>query len=146
MTNDFSVLCLEADFAEIVASPESSRWTLTLNNQREVSVTMSPSSVSHEQFQACLYWSEYPSSPPSLKFRDPKTGNLNDPRAWPQCPGFRPTSLDSCVNWTAEGHGLHPEWRNSPATRWIPDGNALCRVLHILQDTLDLSFSGRYAG
>lgn len=146
MANDLSVLCLEADFAEIVASPESSRWTLTLGDQREVLVTMSPSSVPNERFHARLFWNEYPGTPPSLKFRDPATGNLNNPRAWPQCPGFRPTALDACVNWTFEGQGLHPEWRNSSATRWNPDGNALFRVLCILQDTLDHSYSGRYVG
>lgn len=146
MTHDLSKLCLEADFTEVVASPESSRWTLKQGDQLEILATMSPSSTPEERFQARLSWTEYPGSPPSLKFRDPHTGSLADPRAWPQCPGFRPNSTDTCVNWTAEGHALHPEWRNAPATRWRPEGNALFRVLCILQDTLDLGFDRRYPG
>lgn len=146
MENDLSTLCLEADVAEVATSPESSRWNLKLGDQLEILVTMSPSVNLDEQFQARLWWSEYPGSPPSLKFRDPDTGSLTNPRAWPQCPGFRPSSTDTCVNWTAEGHALHPEWRHALATRWNPEGNALFRVLCILQDTLDLSFSGRYQG
>lgn len=145
MANDLSVICLEADFAEIVASPESSRWALTLGDQGEVLATMSPSSSPQETFQARLLWRDYPNSAPSLKFRDMETGSLNNPTAWPQCNGFRPTTLDACVSWTAEGYDLHPEWRNGATTRWFPDGNALFRVLCILQDTLDHSFGGRYS-
>jgi len=146
MASDLSTLCLEADVAEVVASPEYSRWNLKLGDQLEILVTMSPSLKPEEQFQARLWWSEYPGTPPSLKFRNPVTGSLTDPRAWPQCPGFRPRSTDACVNWTAEGHGLHPEWKHATATRWRAEGNALFRVLCILQDTLDLTFSGRYQG
>lgn len=144
MAHDLSVLCFEADCAEIVASPESARWVLEKAEPLGILTTISPQTSPDEKFQAHLVWSDYPANPPSLRFRNPATGSLTDPHAWPQCPGFRPTSFDACVNWTAEGHALHPEWRLSAATRWDPTGNALFRVLCILQDTLDFSFSGRH--
>lgn len=146
MAHDLSVLCLAADYAEVVASPEAERWALKLVAPLEVLATMSPRSTPNDKFQARLLWTEYPGNPPSLKFRNLGTGDIADPRAWPVCPGFRPTSCDACVNWTAEGLALHPEWAHSAATRWNPSGNALYRVLCILQDTLDLDFNGRFQG
>lgn len=146
MVHDLSDLCLEADFAEVVASPEAERWTLKLAGRLEILATMSPRSSPNEKFQARLWWMEYPGGLPSLKFRNPATGSLADPHAWPVCPGFRPTSFDTCVNWTAEGHGLHPEWSQSAATRWNTSGNPLFRALCIVQDTLDLGFGGRFKG
>lgn len=146
MGNELSKLCLEADIAEIETSPESSRWTLKLGDQLEVLALMSPYTAPSERFQARLLWTEYPGSPPSLKFRDPNTGDLSNSRTWPQCPGYRPASLDACVHWTAEGQALHPEWRSAPATRWNADGNALFRVLCFLQDALDFTYSGRFQG
>ncbi|MBI3894358.1 MAG: hypothetical protein HY313_00355 [Acidobacteria bacterium] len=128
-----------------MAAPESARWTLKRGDPLEVFATMSPSRAPGEQFQVRLLYREYPGLP-SLRFRDPATGRLDNARAWPQCPGFRPQSLDTCVSWTAEGHALHPEWGNAPATRLNRTGNVLFRSLCILQDTLDFGFTGRYGG
>lgn len=145
MSASLSAICLDRDFAEIVSQPEYSGWDLKQGpcSSLEVFATMSSRRAPQEHFFVRLLWSEYP-GPPSLKFRDPATDRLDNPRAWPRCPGFRPTSLDACVSWTAEGHALHPEWRNAPATRFDCSGNALFRVLCILQDTLDFSFEGRH--
>jgi hypothetical protein len=106
---------------------------------------MSPSG-SAEVFQARLLWTEYPGQPPSLKFRDPATGRLDLPTAWPIVRGFRPASLDACVSWCAEGFNLHPEWRTDPKLRWVPHGNVLLKVLRILQGELDEFFQGRHRG
>lgn len=146
MSASLSAICLDRDYAEIVSQSEYSDWCLKRGADPllEVFATMSSRRAPQEQFFVRLLWSEYPGLP-SLKFRDPGTGRLDIPRAWPQCPGFRPTSLDACVSWTAEGHALHPEWRNAPATRFDCTGNTLFRVLCILQDTLDFSFEGRHA-
>ena len=106
---------------------------------------MSSAEVPQEAFQARLLWSLYPDEPPSLKFRDPETGRLDLPRAWPNARGFRPASLDACVNWCLEGMSLHPEWRRDPAYQWDPRGNVLLKVLRILQAELDEHFQGRYS-
>ena len=112
----------------------------------EVFATVSPAGKAGEVFQARLLWDMYPDQPPSLKFRDPVTGRLDQPAAWPQVRGFRPASLDACVNWCAEGFIVHPEWRNDPKLRWDPRGNVLLKVLRILQDELDYYFQGRFKG
>jgi len=146
MSASLSVICLDRDFAEIVSQPEYSGWDLKRGqgSPLEIFAAMSPRRVSQEQFFARLLWSEYPGLP-SLKFHDPATDRLDNPKAWPCCPGFRPTSLDACVSWTLEGHALHPEWRNAPATKFDCSGNTLFRVLCILQDTIDFSFGGRHS-
>ena len=105
---------------------------------------MSPAQAPGEVFQARLLWTVYPGQPPSLKFRDPATGRLDLPTAWPIVRGFRPQSLDACVNWCLEGFGLHPEWRTDPRYTWDSRGNVLLKVLRILQDELDHYFQGRH--
>lgn len=144
MGADLAVLCFEADLEEVMAAPDVERWKLKRGDPLELLAIMCPSRAPTEQFHPRFLWVEYPGLP-SLKFRDPVTGRLDNPRAWPQCPGFRPSSLDTCVSWTVEGHALHPEWRTAPATRFDRSGNAIYRALCNLQDTLDLSFQGRCA-
>jgi hypothetical protein len=80
---------------------------------------------------------------PSLKFIDMATGADNNPAAWPRCLGFRPGSLDACLPWTAEGHGLHAEWANS-AVNAFPKVEAPVQfaLLHV-QSSLDNSYQGR---
>src|SRR5262245_59939816 len=97
-----------------------------------------------EEFEARLLWNSYPLEPPSLKFRDPETGRMDLPTAWPKVRGFRPQSLDACVNWCKEGFQLHLEWTQDPRVRWPIHGNQLLRVLRILQEELDEYFEGRY--
>lgn len=137
-------LCLNQDFQDAMATSDALRWILERDHPLVVKVLMSSAKSAEEKFQARLDWSAYPGKPPSLKFCHPGQDSLTDPTAWPICPGFRPASLDSCVHWTAEGQGLHPEWAGTHATRWDGTGNPLFRVLCCLQDTLDLSFTGRH--
>jgi hypothetical protein len=144
MSDELSKLNLKDDFEEVMGVADSARWVLEMAGELEVLATMSPASVPNERFQARLLWTKYPDEPPSLKFRDPATGRLDLPQAWPLARGFRPQSLDACVNWCSEGFALHPEWRSDPRFRWNPNGNPLLWVLRQLQEELDDHFQGRF--
>ena len=144
MNDELSKLNLRDDFDEATGVSEASRWTLGMPADLEVLATMSPATAPSERFQARLLWTKYPDEPPSLKFRDPGTGRLDLPQAWPNVRGFRPQSLDACVNWCAEGFALHPEWKTDPKLRWNPYGNRLLYVLRQLQEELDDHFQGRF--
>lgn len=144
MTVDLAELNLKDDLERAVAAPDAVRWQLEQPGPLEISAAMHPASNPTEIFHASLIWASYPNQPPSLKFRDPATGRLDLPAAWPIVRGFRPTSLDACVNWCLEGLNLHPEWKTDPRFRWDPRGNPLLRILRTLQDELDEHFQGRY--
>ena len=144
MADELSELNLAEDFEKSCAVPDAGRWQLVKAGPLEVWATMSSQRVPGESFQARLLWQLYPSDPPSLKFRDPATGRLDLPTAWPKVRGFRPQSLDACVSWCQEGFQLHPEWRADARFRWESHGNVLLKVLRILQDELDNFFEGRY--
>jgi hypothetical protein len=140
---ELSALNLEEDYTVVLRVEDAARWTLEHPDDLEVLATMSPAGAPEERYQARLLWASYPGAPPSLKFRDPATGRLDLPRAWPQAPGFRPSSLDACLSWTAEGQALHPEWARDPRYRWDPRGNVLLKVLRLLQEQLDDHYDGR---
>ncbi len=144
MSADLSELNLNDDFEKALTGPEASRWKSEKVGALEVLATLSPVGQPEETFQARLLWNRYPDDPPSLKFRDPATGRLDLPSAWPKVRGFRPNSLDACVSWCSEGMNLHPEWRNDPRFRWDARGNVLLKILRILQEELDEHFQGRY--
>jgi hypothetical protein len=144
VTDELSHLNLRDDFAEAGTAPEATRWQLEMSGELEVLVTLAPGRQSAEKFQARLHWTRYPDCAPSLKFRDPKTGRLDMPQAWPVARGFRPQSLDACVNWCAEGLAIHPEWKNDPRFQWNPSGNPLLWVLRQLQEELDEYYQGRF--
>jgi hypothetical protein len=144
MSDELSNLNMKDDFEEATGVSEATRWTLEMPGDLEVLATMSPASAPNERFQARLLWAKYPDEPPSLKFRDPTTGRLDLPQAWPIARGFRPQSLDACVNWCAEGFTLHPEWKADPRFRWNPNGNPLLWVLRQLQEELDDYYQGRF--
>jgi hypothetical protein len=135
---------LDDDLKEVLGLPEVKRWELVRKNPLEILATMSPATAPREQFEARLIWGQYPDEPPSLKFRDPKTGRLDEPAAWPKVRGFRPQQLDACVNYCTEGFALHPEWKTDPKLRWDPRGNVLLKVLRTLQSELDDHYQGRY--
>lgn len=145
MNDQLSYLNLAEDFEGALQVPDASGWTLTKAGPLEVWATMSPASHPGESFQARLLWKRYPEEPPSLKFRDPASGRLDLPSAWPRLPGFRPANLDACVSWCSEGFALHPEWQGDPRFRWEIRGNVLLKVLRTLQGQLDEAFQGRHA-
>lgn len=134
---------LKDDFEQASSIPEACRWRLEKPGPLEVWATLHPASHPQELFQARLLWSDYPGSPPSLKFRDLETGRLDLKRAWPITVGTRPDSFVSCVNYCAEGFGLHAEWKNDPRYRWDSRGNVLLKVLRLLQEELDETYRGR---
>lgn len=144
MTEDLSVLNLEDDYQEVLTVEGAGRWRLEKPAPLEVWATMYPARAPTELFQARLLWRVYPGEPPSVKFRDPATGRLDLTSAWPQVRGFRPSSFDTCVNWSLEGFAVHPEWRTDPALRWDDRGNVLLKVLTYLQAELDDCFQGRH--
>lgn len=146
MAADLSVLNFEQDLEEVFLLPDASRWNLERGANLELLASLWSTKEPEAKFQARLLWSTYPGAAPSLKFRDPASGRLDLPAAWPMVRGFRPTNLDACVNWCAEGLVTHPEWNNDPRFRWDPRGNAILRVLRILQDELDEHYTGRYRG
>jgi hypothetical protein len=144
MADEFSELSFKEDLAEVHALPESSRWKIETIGPLEVYVTLSSEKAPDNLFQARLFWNAYPTEPPSLKFRDPATGRLDLPTAWPEVRGFRPGNLDACVNWCSEGFTTHPEWKNDPNTKWNSQGNALLRVLRVMQREFDQFFVKRF--
>lgn len=144
MGRELSILNLADDYAKVLTLPEAKKWALKRPEPLEVWAIMSPASTEAEEFQARLVWREYPDEPPSLKFRDPATGRLDLPSAWPKVRGFRPTSLDACVNYSSEGFALHPEWKMDPWFRWASTGNIVLKLLRVLQDEIDNHYQGRH--
>jgi hypothetical protein len=144
VSDEFSKLNLKDDFDEATGVPDAHRWRLELPGDLEVLVTLSPVTAPQEEFQARLLWNRYPDEAPSLKFRDRASGRIDSPQAWPLGRGFRPQSLDACVNWCAEGFGLHPEWKNDPRWYWNSNGNPLLWVIRQLQEELDHYYQGRF--
>lgn len=146
MDETLSELNLKDDFEEVLLTQDAQRWKLEKAGPLEVWAMMSSKSGTQELFQARLLWGSYPEPPPSLKFREPTTGRLDLPSAWPIVRGFRPASLDACVNWCIEGFNLHPEWKNDPNFMWDFRGNPFLKVLRILQEEMDNTFQGRFQG
>src|SRR5574338_122020 len=109
MATPFELALFEQQFEEVRALPDASRWDLERDKAVPLGLfaVMHPVSNTQELFKARLRWHDL-FRPPSLKFIDIGTGADNSPSAWPRCFGFRPGSLDACLPWTEEGHGLHP--------------------------------------
>lgn len=145
MDDKLSELNFAQDLEDALQVADAKRWKIEKAAALEIYVELVSMKAPEQLFQARLLWNTYPGEPASLKFRDPVSGRLDLPTAWPIVRGFRPTSLDACVNWCAEGFALHPEWKNDPNLKWKSDGNVLLRVLRILQSEMDEHFSGRFS-
>jgi hypothetical protein len=144
MADEFSELTFKEDLTDVLSLAEASRWKIEHIGSLELYVTLSSEKAPTDVFNVRLYWNLYPTEPPSLKFRDPGTGRIDLPTAWPEVRGFRPGNLDACVNWCSEGFVAHPEWKNDPNKKWNPQGNALLRVLRLLQREMDEFFVKRF--
>jgi len=144
MADELSELNFVQDLEEALRVEDAQRWKIEKVGALEIYAEISSAKASEEKFQARLLWRVYPGEPPSLKFRDPQSGRLDLPTAWPIVRGFRPATLDACVNWCIEGFALHPEWKNDPNKKWNPVGNAVLRILRILQGEMDEHFGGRF--
>ena len=92
-------VAFEDDLQEVEALEEAGRWKFEHGANQEVIVTLGSVTDSGNSYQARLAWQNYPNDAPSFKFRNPQTKSLSDPAAWPLVRGFRPGSLDACVNW-----------------------------------------------
>lgn len=145
MSADFESELLRHDVGAIAQAEDADRWRVQLVGPFEVWVTLAPMIAPTESFQGRFIWDRYPDAPPSLVFREPATGRIDLPRAWPTGGPFRPmTGL--CVSYTKEGFGMHPEWVSDPTCRWSPAGNVMLKVIRLLQEDFDTSFAGRYPG
>jgi hypothetical protein len=143
-TNEISELNLQDDLQEVMETEDASRWKLEHPGPLEIRCTMHSLQEPKELFQVRLVWRSYPNEAPSLKFLDEASGSLGVPGAWPRLPGFRPTSLDACVNYCIEGLRLHPDWQKDPRFVWNPTGNVLLKILRILQQEFDDHYGGRH--
>jgi hypothetical protein len=135
----------EEEWSAVRQLPEAERWELERDSTVALGlfVIMHPKKAPAERFKARLRWTTDYFGPFSLKFVNLLTGADCDHKAWPQCFGFRPGSLDACLPWTSEGHALHPEWKTSGRQAFpvvqAPMQHALLRVQH----ALDSSYAGR---
>src|SRR5438270_314991 len=112
MATELELALFAEELYDVRRLPEASRWQLERDDTVPLGLlaVMHPITQPTELYKARLRWSDY-FGPVSLKFVNMGTGADSDPTAWPRCFGFRPTALDSCLPWTAEGHTLHPEWK-----------------------------------
>ena len=105
---------------------------------------MHPAAEPSETYFVRISWREYPAAPPSVKFATTLGGPLTEPPAWPVIAGYRPTQLDICMPFTAEGFALHGDWASTNQA-WSPDGNPFLAVVQELQRGLNsTSYEGRY--
>jgi len=135
---------LTDDFNQIVASDEGKKWSLQRPEPLVVRASMAPLSAPTEVYYPQFRWASYPDQPPSMKFWDAASTTLTVPTAWPIIRGFRPQSLDACVNYCTEGFRLHPEWVKDSSLKWDSRANVLLKVLRILQDEFDEYYGGRF--
>lgn len=143
MTLSLDTMAFDDDWNSLRDATDASRWELGRGSAMEVFATMRPVGSPAEAFSARLAWTMYPGVP-SIKFREPATGRLDVPTAWPTGGPFRPAACCICANYTAEGFQMHIEWVDDPRFRWTNDGNVIVKALRLLQDDLDQFFAGRH--
>ena len=141
---EFEKASFDQDFKEVLASEAAKRWTLEKTADLEVTAVLSPRKAPSDRFVARLRWARYPDGLPSLKFVEAVGGADNNKKAWPTGQGMRPDSFDTCMHWTGEGHGLHPEWKGARGYGLNSEGNVLNQALMFLQQWFDLEYTGRY--
>ena len=144
MVDELSQLNFLQDLDEALKVGEAQQWKVEKVSALEIYVEISSAKAPAEKFQLRLHWSIYPDEPPSIKFRDPQSGRLDMPTAWPVVRGFRPANLDTCVNYSSEGFVTHPEWKKDANLKWNPNGNSVLRILRTLQNEMDEHFEGRF--
>lgn len=144
MAPDFELSLFASELSQVRRLPEADRWKLDRDVTVPLGITveMSPASAPDEKYLARLVWRDY-FGPPSLKFLNLVTKAETDCTAWPQCRGFRPSSLDACVTWTAEGHQLHPDWKTADRTAFKSPEAPMQFALLTLQHEMDTTYTGR---
>lgn len=142
-------LNLESDLAKMADEREGRGWRiepLPLTSV-EFFVTMS-SRIDREQYTLHFICDGYPDKPPSIRCVNDSTRRADDPRAWPQCEGFRPPpTADLCLGISREGFQTHPEWANDPRYAWSGRGNPIWVALSAIQDRLNdrSKYQGRHS-
>jgi hypothetical protein len=139
-----SRLNLEADEATVVEFLAEHGGCLD-RDKDQVGVywlTLHPRRAPGETYFVRLAWQSYPHAAPSVKFSTTVGGRLDVTSAWPRIPGYRPSSLDICKPFTAEGFALHADWRQG-AEAWRATGNPFYWVAENLQYDLNLHYEGR---
>jgi hypothetical protein len=133
-----SRIALQADLERLADECDRNGWKIEPWPivDTTIFVTMA-SDIDREFYVMRLESSDYPEEPPSISCVNPTTKESRDPRAWPRCEGFRPTS-DLCMNISREGlRQLHPDWNRDHRYRWDSNGNPIWFVLSSLQDRLN---------
>lgn len=145
MATEFERMLFEEEFASLKELPEAQRWTVERDKDVPLGITalIYPIKNPAELYLARLRWQDY-FKPASLKFLCRKTGSEKDPTAWPIVRSFRPTSFDTCVSYTLEGHALHPEWSNSPSTAFPKVERPMQYALLMLQSEMDMYYERRW--
>ena len=144
MASELELVLFNEELAAVRSLDEAVRWQLERDESVPLGlfVMMHPASDPQQLYKARVRWSNY-FGPFSLKYLNVLTGAENDPTSWPKCHGFRPGSLDACLPITTEGHGHHPEWAQSAATRFPNVELPMQFALLQLQAILDNSYQGR---
>ncbi len=144
MATGLDLALFEEELEAVQSLDVATRWQLERDDSVPLGLfaVMHPANEPEQLYKARLRWDDY-FGPPSLKYINMQTGSESDPAAWPRCAGFRPGSLDSCIQLTAEGHKLHPEWCQSAATRFPEIELPMQYALIQLQVALDNSYQGR---
>jgi hypothetical protein len=147
MATALELALFEEELATVRRLPEASRWKLERDRSCPLGLLadMHPRSKPTELYRARVRWADY-FGPFSLKFIALSTGSETDPTAWPRCFGFRPASVDACLPWTAEGHALHPDWKNSRSQRFPKVEAPMQFALLQVQYSLDNTYEGRGSG
>ena len=131
---------LQSDLERIADVIAAEHWTLEPWPLTSTTffVTMG-SAIDNEAYTMRLVGDEYPDLPPSIKCVTADTHDAADPKAWPNCEGFRPPpTADLCLSVSREGlMQLHPDWMKDRRHRWNPSGNPIWHVLQSLQDRLN---------
>lgn len=144
MATELELALFEEELQTVRELPEANRWQLERDDSVPLGLfaEMRPRGYPDDLYKARIRWTDY-FGPLSLKFIDIETGADDVPAAWPKCFGFRPSSFDACLSWTAEGHLLHPEWKNSAARRFPKVDAPMQHALLCVQYSLDNSYTGR---
>jgi hypothetical protein len=145
MATEFESMLFEEELASLDELPEARRWTVERDKEVPLGITTLIHSIKDptELYLARLRWPDY-FKPVSLKFLSRMTGSDTDATAWPIVRGFRPTSLDTCVSYTLEGHALHPEWANSPSAAFPKIDRPMRYALLRLQSEMDMYYERRW--
>lgn len=143
---DYEKTCFAEDLAEIFGEAAPPGWTVEHTGDLEVTATITPLAEPKETYFARLRWGTYPDGKPSLKLLDGAKGPDDNAKAWPVGNGMRPATRDSCMQWTLEGQGLHPEWARVTAYKLVTNGNVLKQALGYLRRWFNNEYQGRFQG